>query len=129
MSVTKFGDIPAFNDHWLDNQKGLCPMNEASVVEALYPLHIVEIDHVELDMNVADSNTGIVLGRPWVTLGIDAYSRTVWSMYVSLEPPSAITLRKAIVRLFFKAFSLSGSRRSMEPTMSGIFPVSQTFYR
>lgn len=71
--------------------------------EAQYPLHIVEIDHTELDIDVIDGDSGLVLGRPWITLGIDVYSRMVWCMYVSFEPPSANVVRKAIQHgVFFK---------------------------
>lgn len=71
--------------------------------DALYPLHIIEIDHTELDMDIIDENTGYVIGRPWITLGIDVYSRMVWCMYVSFEPPSANRVRKALQHgIFFK---------------------------
>lgn len=71
--------------------------------EAQYPLHIVEIDHTELDLDVIDGTSGLTLGRPWITLGIDVYSRMVWCMYVSFEPPSANVVRKAIQQgVFFK---------------------------
>ncbi|WP_460293069.1 transposase [Clostridium tertium] len=64
--------------------------------DAMYPLHIVEIDHTQLDMDIMDINTGYVIGRPWITLGIDVYSRMVWCMYISFEPPSINRVRKAI---------------------------------
>lgn len=64
--------------------------------EALYPLHLVEIDHTKMDIEVIDEKSGFVKGRPWITLGIDVYSRMVWCMYVSFEPPSANRVRKAI---------------------------------
>lgn len=71
--------------------------------EALYPLHIVEIDHTELDIDVLDDRTYYNLGRPWITMGIDVYSRMVWCMYISFEPPSANRVRKALQHgLFMK---------------------------
>ncbi|QIC07170.1 transposase [Brevibacillus sp. 7WMA2] len=63
--------------------------------EAMFPLHIVEIDHTLLDIDVIDKS-GEVMGRPWITLGIDVYTRMVWCMYVSFERPSANKVRKAI---------------------------------
>ncbi|MFF0830694.1 Mu transposase C-terminal domain-containing protein [Brevibacillus sp. NPDC003359] len=63
--------------------------------EALFPLHIVEIDHTQLDIDVI-SKTGDVTGRPWITLGIDVYTRMVWCMHISFEHPSANKVRKAI---------------------------------
>lgn len=71
--------------------------------EAQYPYHIVEIDHTQLDLDVIDDKSGLVIGRPWITLGIDVYSRMVWCMYLSFEPPSANVVRKAIQHgVFFK---------------------------
>lgn len=64
--------------------------------EALFPLHIVEIDHTLIDIDVIDEETGYNIGRPWLTLGIDVYSRMIWSMYISLEDPSANRVRKAL---------------------------------
>ncbi|MFY3792083.1 Mu transposase C-terminal domain-containing protein [Ureibacillus sp. MALMAid1270] len=64
--------------------------------EALYPLHLVEIDHTRMDIEVIDEKSGVVKGRPWITLGIDVYSRMVWCMYISFEPPSGNRVRKAI---------------------------------
>ncbi|BDH63549.1 hypothetical protein MTP04_36790 [Lysinibacillus sp. PLM2] len=64
--------------------------------EALYPLHLVEIDHTRMDIEVIDEKNGVVKGRPWITLGVDVYSRVVWCMYISFEPPSANRVRKAI---------------------------------
>ncbi|MFB5192247.1 Mu transposase C-terminal domain-containing protein [Alicyclobacillus fastidiosus] len=69
--------------------------------EAQYPLHIVEIDHTELDLDVIDEKTGYVIGRPWITLGIDVFSRMVWCLYVSFEPPSANVVRKALEQGIF----------------------------
>ncbi|MBV6685529.1 DDE-type integrase/transposase/recombinase [Bacillus sp. JRC01] len=60
------------------------------------PLHIIEIDHTQLDMDVIDENTGINIGRPWITVGIDVYSREIWCIDIDTEPPSANKVRKAI---------------------------------
>jgi putative transposase len=84
--------------------------------EALYPLHLVEIDHTRLDIDVLDEKTGIVIGRPWVTLGIDVYTRMVWCMHLSFEPPSANKVRKAIEQgiLFKKSKEMYGTSKEWE---------------
>lgn len=64
--------------------------------EAKSPLHMVQIDHTELDIMVVDKNTLEVIGRPWLTLGIDVYSRCVWCMHLSFDSPSANKVRKAM---------------------------------
>jgi transposase InsO family protein len=52
------------------------------------PFEIGHIDHTELDVEVVCSRTGRVLGRPWMTLLIDAYSRRVPAIYLTFDPPS-----------------------------------------
>ena len=52
------------------------------------PFEIGHIDHTELDVEVVCSRTGRVLGRPWLTLLIDAYSRRVPAIYLTFDPPS-----------------------------------------
>jgi len=52
------------------------------------PFEIGHIDHTELDVEVVCSRTGRVLGRPWMTLLIDAYSRRILAVYLTFDPPS-----------------------------------------
>ncbi|MFJ7993852.1 Mu transposase C-terminal domain-containing protein [Peribacillus frigoritolerans] len=60
------------------------------------PLHIIEIDHTLLDMDVIDENTGVNIGRPWITVGIDVFSRQIWCLDIDITAPSANKVRKAI---------------------------------
>ncbi len=57
--------------------------------EAQRPLALVQIDHTKLDVIIVDDETRLSIGRPWITLAIDVYSRMVVGFYVSLDPPSA----------------------------------------
>lgn len=52
------------------------------------PFEIVHIDHTELDIELVDSVTGGNLGRPWLTLMMDANSRHILAYVLSYEPPS-----------------------------------------
>lgn len=52
------------------------------------PFEIGHIDHTELDVEVISGHTGQVLGRPWMTLLIDAFSRRVIAFYVTFDAPS-----------------------------------------
>jgi len=52
------------------------------------PFEIAHIDHTELDIMLVDSETGELLGRPWLTFMIDAFSRRVLAFYLTYEPPS-----------------------------------------
>jgi transposase InsO family protein len=52
------------------------------------PLEIGHIDHTELDVELVCSHTGRVLGRPWMTLLTDAFSRRCLSLSIAFDPPS-----------------------------------------
>jgi putative transposase len=52
------------------------------------PFEIVHIDHTELDVETVCSRTGRVLGRPWLTLLMDAYSRRILALYLTFDSPS-----------------------------------------
>ena len=52
------------------------------------PFEICHIDHTELDVESPSSQTGRSLGRPWLTLLTDAYSRRILAVYITFDPPS-----------------------------------------
>ena len=52
------------------------------------PFEIAHIDHTQLDVEVVCSQTGHILGRPWLTLITDAFSRRVLAVYVTFDAPS-----------------------------------------
>ncbi len=64
-------------------------------------LERIEIDHTPLDLIVIDNLTKLPLGRPWLTMAIDSYSRMVVGFYVSFNAPSGHgvlqCLRRAIL--------------------------------
>lgn len=66
------------------------------------PFHICHIDHTELDIELLCSKTGRNLGRPWLTLLIDAFSRRLLAVALAFDPPSyracMIVLRECVRR-------------------------------
>ena len=52
------------------------------------PLERAEIDHTHLDLFVVDDRTSLPLGRPYVTVCIDNYTRCILGIYVGFNPPS-----------------------------------------
>ena len=52
------------------------------------PFEIGHIDHTELDVEVISSSTTQLLGRPWLTLLTDAFSRRVLAFYLTFDAPS-----------------------------------------
>ncbi len=57
-----------------------------------YPLSVVQIDHTKLDIIVVDKVHRKAIGRPWITLAIDVFSRTVLGYYISFDPPGALSI-------------------------------------
>jgi putative transposase len=60
------------------------------------PLGIVHIDHTQLDLELRSATTGRLLGRPWLTLMVDAYSRRILAIYLTFDPPSYRSCMMAI---------------------------------
>ncbi len=65
-------------------------------VKTTRPLERVECDHTKLDMFVIDDETGVPLGRPWLTILVDHFSRMPIGYYLGFEPPSASTVMQAL---------------------------------
>ncbi len=54
------------------------------------------MDHSRLDIFVVDESTRLPLGRPWLTLIIDDNTRVVIGYYISFEPPSGVSMTRAL---------------------------------
>lgn len=65
--------------------------HEGSFPGADYPLAVVQIDHTVLDIILVDDQHRQPIGRPWITLAFDVYSRMVTGFYVSFDPPGALS--------------------------------------
>jgi len=52
----------------------------------------VQIDHTPVDLVLVDDVHRRPVGRPWITLAIDVYSRMVAGFYVSFDPPGAMSV-------------------------------------
>jgi putative transposase len=66
------------------------------------PFEIAHMDHTELDIELRHSTIGQLLGKPWLTLLMDAYSRRFLAVYLTFDPPSyrsvMMTLRICVQR-------------------------------
>lgn len=56
-----------------------------------YPLAFVQIDHTLLDIQAVSAKDRMPIGRVWLTLAIDVYSRIVVGFYITIEAPSAFS--------------------------------------
>lgn len=57
-----------------------------------WPLAVVQIDHTPVDLMLVDDVHRRPVGRPWVTLAIDVFSRMVTGFSVSFDPPGALAV-------------------------------------
>ncbi len=66
--------------------------------DAEFPLATVQIDHTLLDIFIVDDEDREPIGRVWLTLAIDVFSRMVVGYYLSLDPPSAFSVGMCIAQ-------------------------------
>lgn len=59
-------------------------------------LERVEIDHTPLDLIVVDEFNHLPLGRPWLTLAIDRYSRAILGFYLAFHAPSSYSVMRCL---------------------------------
>lgn len=52
------------------------------------PFQYVHIDHTQLDIELISSRTGKPLGRPWLSIAVDAWSRRIVGIYLTFDSPS-----------------------------------------
>ena len=70
------------------------------------PLQRGEMDHTRMDVFVVDDISGMPLGRPWLTILIDDFTRCVLGYCLSFEPPSRATVARCLRHAFMPKSSL-----------------------
>lgn len=65
--------------------------------DGLYPMHVLQIDHTKADVILVDDTYRTELGRPWITVAIDIYSRMIAGFYISFEAPGFFGTGQTIV--------------------------------
>ncbi len=56
------------------------------------PLDWVQMDHTDVDLIIMDPLNRMPIGRPWITVAIDVFSRCIAGVHLSLEAPSATSV-------------------------------------
>jgi putative transposase len=60
--------------------------------QAPHPLAVLQMDHTVADVILVDPVDRQPIGRPYLTLAIDVFSRCIAGFHLSLEPPSATSV-------------------------------------
>lgn len=71
------------------------------IPDAKHPFSMVQIDHTKLDIILVDPIYRKPLGRPWLTLLIDVYSRCPAGYYLSLDPPGNFGTGQAVAHSMY----------------------------
>ncbi len=66
-----------------------------------YPLQRVQIDHTKMDLIIVDETHRRPIGRPYLTVAIDLYSRCITGFCLSLESPNAISVGLCLLHSVF----------------------------
>ena len=83
------------------NRKGI-KINEtrgmpSNFPEVKMPLDIIQIDHTKVDVILVDDETRQPIGRPFITVAIDVFSRMIFGFYISLEAPSYFSVGQCLL--------------------------------
>lgn len=76
------------------------PRGPGPVRGADSPLAVGQIDHTTLDVMLVDETYRIPIGRPWITVLIDIYSRVVLGFFVSIRHASAASVGRCLAQAF-----------------------------
>lgn len=66
--------------------------------EAQAPLQVIQIDHTLVDLIVVHELLRTSIGRPWLTLAIDVFSRCIVGFYLSLDAPDTTAVALVIAQ-------------------------------
>ncbi|MHA2333526.1 MAG: integrase catalytic domain-containing protein, partial [Candidatus Hodarchaeales archaeon] len=99
-SVEKLGKHTPTRAKVID--KGL----RGTYIEGMYPGAVIFMDHTQADIWVIDDFTKQPYCRPWITLAIDVFSRSIWGIFVSENAPSQESVTKCILNGFTSKQSL-----------------------
>lgn len=85
---------------------------------ASYPLSVIQIDHTPVDLILVDNDHRQPIGRPYLTLAMDIYSRMITGYYLSLDEPSTTSVAICIARSI-----LPKERLLLDYNVAGEWPV------
>ncbi len=69
--------------------------------EANFPLSVFQIDHTKVDVIIVDEKFRQPIGRPYLTVAIDVFSRCIAGFCLTLEPPSAVSVGLCVTHAIF----------------------------
>lgn len=71
---------------------------EGSFPSVRFPLDIIQVDHTPLDIILVDDIHREPIGKAYLTVAIDVYSRMVYGFYITLDSPSFFSLGQTLTQ-------------------------------
>jgi putative transposase len=78
--------------------------------EPEYPLETFQIDHTPVDLIIVDEEYRQPIGRPYITIAIDVFSRCIPGFCLTLEPPSALSVGLCLTHSVYDKDNWLGQR-------------------
>lgn len=82
--------------HSLEEAETLFGLKPGHYSGAKWPLSIVQIDHAEINLVLVGDVYREPIGRPWLTIAIDVFSRCIVGIYLSMESPSGFSVGQCL---------------------------------
>ena len=67
---------------------------------ANFPYAVLQIDHTPVDIILVDEVHRLPIGRPWITVAIDVFSRLTTGWYISFDPPGSLATGMCLANAF-----------------------------
>lgn len=78
-----------------------------------------EIDHTVLDVTLVDPDTGLVIGRPYLTIVIDRYSRMIMAYWIHFSAPNT----ESVLCVIEKAITPKAAWLARYPKVKNYWPA------
>ena len=89
-------------------------------ISAAAPREVYQIDHTLMDISVVD-NDGLVVGRPYLSICRDVFTKAVTGYYLSLDPPNSISCALCLIHAILpKDMQLAALGVEADWPMSGV---------
>lgn len=112
-----FGKLDQYDVMVAKKGKRFADQNFRATGRGIYPDYIlgrVEIDHSPLDLMVIDDKTYLPIGRPNLTSVIEKKSRSILGFSLSFEPPSELSVIRALRQALFPKALLRESHKDIK---------------
>lgn len=70
--------------------------NRGKIEGAKWPGALIQIDHTPVDLILVDDVYRLPIGRPYLTVAIDVFTRMAFGIAISLDPPGTLSVQRCL---------------------------------